>query len=239
MRQPLYLATVLRYSKRVNVNLPFLDGLPNFHYTTRDARPGAKGAQLEKGINAMAEVRAIDGIRRPAILIRSSPSKAGTAETPWEDVIDIDSGLITYFGDHRPETPGSLGSTHGNAALEQAWKLYSQTSPESRLLAPPLLVFVTVRWFGLLDDVREKGAVRFLGPAVLQGMEPVVARDARTGRKYPNYRTTLRLTNLHTAEQAIDWQWINDRKDPGLNLRSTTDHEPSEWTTWRWSRDIS
>lgn len=235
MSQLLYIETVLRYSKQTRIDLPVVDGLLNFHHVTRDSRPGSRGAQLEKGINAMAHVRAADGVRRPAILIRSSPPKAGTAETPWEDVIDLESGRITYFGDHRANTSGPLGSTSGNAALELAWELYSQTSVEARLAAPPLLVFVTTRWFGLLNDVREKGAVRFLGPAVLEEMEPIIAEDARTGAKYPNYRTGLRLTNLNTNEQVIDWQWVNDRKNHLLRLPEATEHEPANWTTWRWS----
>ncbi|MFF4010875.1 hypothetical protein [Streptomyces sp. NPDC001717] len=39
--------------------------------------------------------------RRPAVLIRSSPWKAGTDETPWHDVFDLDNGRVRYFGDHR------------------------------------------------------------------------------------------------------------------------------------------
>lgn len=190
---------------------------------------------LESGINASAIIRAVDGPRRPAVLIRSSPAQAGTERTPWHDVIDLDSGIVTYFGDHKPNTVGRLGTTKGNKVLEEIWSLHASRDPEERKLAPPILFFEKTPWVGRDNETREKGAVRFLGPAVLEEFEPTEAFDERTRQSYPNYRMRLRLTNFLAREHPIDWSWINARKDPKVSLDESLDFEPTAWTTWRWS----
>ena len=144
--QNVHVGVTLRYPKPAKPALPILDGMPNFHHATRDNRPGAAMVILESGINASAEVAAPDGRRRPAVLIRSSPAKAGTETTPWQDIIDLEAGVLTYFGDHKPATPGQLGSTKGNGALETLRGDYFSSDPTRRLAAPPLLVFVTTPW---------------------------------------------------------------------------------------------
>ncbi|MEU5234659.1 hypothetical protein AB0G82_36245 [Streptomyces anulatus] len=54
---------------------------------------------LSKGVNPIAKAKAVDGHRRPVVLIRSSPWKTGTVETPWHDVLDLDNGHVRYYGD--------------------------------------------------------------------------------------------------------------------------------------------
>lgn len=233
--QPVVVGASYRYSKKINPGQRYLDGLPNFHHATHDPRVGAKMPILESGINNLALVQGLDGPRMPGLLIRSSPAKAGTEWTPWKDSIDLKNRVITYFGDHKPSTPGPLGCTKGNTALEQAWVHHQATGPAARLAAPPLLVFVTARWFDIYGGERDKGAVRFLGPAVMEGFEPITAFDDSTGTPYPNYRCHLRLTNMHTDEDIIDWRWINDRKAPSLTTEEAAHYEPAAWADWRWS----
>lgn len=77
-----------------------VDGLANFWRETI-AADGTR-TQLEAGISPIGMVRAIDGRRTPAILLRSSPHKAGSEVTPWQDLFDPDHGHIRYYGDSKP-----------------------------------------------------------------------------------------------------------------------------------------
>lgn len=231
--QDVHVGVTLRYPKPAKPRVPVIDGMPNFHYLTRDERAGATMVILESGINASAEVAGPDGGRRPVILIRSSPAKAGTETTPWQDVIDLDAGLLTYFGDHKPATTGPLGSTKGNKALEACRADFFSRDPVRRMAAPPLLVFVTTPWIDHNFQVRQKGAVRFLGPAALEEMTRIDALDEASGEQYPNYRTTLRLLEPVGAGAPIDWRWVNARKDPRVPLAESVSYEPTSWESWR------
>ncbi|MFI9211563.1 hypothetical protein ACIGW7_26000 [Streptomyces sp. NPDC053253] len=103
-----------------------IDGYPNIHHVT--ASEVLPQIQLSKGINPTARITAPDGRRRPCILIRSSPWKAGTAETPWHDVFDLDNGRIRYFGDHRADHTVPVGTTQGNAVSAQPAMIYGEES---------------------------------------------------------------------------------------------------------------
>ncbi len=231
--QDVYVGATLRYPKPARPSVPILDGMPSFHYVTRDVRPGAAMVILESGINASAKTPAVDGTRRPAVLIRSSPAKAGTERTPWEDIIDVDAGELTYFGDHKPGTTGALGSTKGNKALEEVWGDYFSKDARRRLAAPPFLVFITTPWLDAKFQVRTKGAVRFLGAAVLTEITRIRAVDETSGVEYPNYKTVLRLLEPIDSGASVDWRWINARKDPSLALTDSTEYEPRAWAKWR------
>ena len=93
---------IVRYAKGgsdVEVNI---DGYLNFHYLTHPGDNRFKRLLLESGINRIALVDGVDGPRRPAILLRSSPWKAGHETNPWEDVFDLDHGHVRVF--RRPQT---------------------------------------------------------------------------------------------------------------------------------------
>ena len=90
----------LRYGVPKDTGPPTVDGLTNFWHQT--VAPDGTRTQLEAGINPIAVVRAVDGFRTPAILVRSSPHKAGSEITPWQDYFDPDHGHIRYFGDSKP-----------------------------------------------------------------------------------------------------------------------------------------
>ncbi|MEM1250121.1 MAG: restriction endonuclease, partial [Acidobacteriota bacterium] len=100
---------VLRYPKRGDIKRALdlgdqvpdeIDGLRNFFSLT--FAPGLPLCGLERGINPIAKVSAQDGRRTPAVLISSSPHKAGTDITPWQDHFRPDVGLARYFGDAKP-----------------------------------------------------------------------------------------------------------------------------------------
>lgn len=88
-----------RYARPYNPISEIIDSYPNYFHATFS--PNQKLPLLEGGINPIRKVKAQDGIRRPAILISSSPHKIGSYETPWQDFFDTDNGHIRYFGDNK------------------------------------------------------------------------------------------------------------------------------------------
>ncbi len=80
----------------------------------------------------MAAIKAPDGLRRPAILISSSPHKSGSVVTPWQDFFAPDEGYVRYFGDAKtPGRPAHLAP--GNALLlEQFEHFHSHPDPSYR-----------------------------------------------------------------------------------------------------------
>jgi hypothetical protein len=77
---------VLRYPRDRDPSSPVVDDLANFYFETH--LPGHHFADLSMGITA------VNGPRRPAILIRCSPHKVGSETTPWQDTFDPDNGHV-------------------------------------------------------------------------------------------------------------------------------------------------
>ncbi|MFD7748992.1 hypothetical protein ACFV2V_23630 [Streptomyces sp. NPDC059698] len=138
----LLVGEVLRSSQNRDPLISDMDGHPNIHHRT--ASRILAPIQLSKGINPIAEVKAAGITRRPAVLIRSSPWKAGSVETPWHDEFDLKRGRVVYFGDQRVDHAVPVGGTPGNKVLQRVWASHRAVSPRERALAAPLLVFATV-----------------------------------------------------------------------------------------------
>src|SRR5688572_7082161 len=113
---------VFRYSRPYSPTPSELNGFPNHFSVTH--YPDNSLVTLDSGINPIKTINAIDGQRKPAILIRSSPHKTGTETTPWHDIFDVDNGYIKYFGDNK--VPGQDPSkAPGNKVLLEAYETYS------------------------------------------------------------------------------------------------------------------
>ena len=95
-----------------------IDGLPNFFAATF-TDDGHTQAQLESGINPMRQVGAGEWKHRPAVLIRSSPRKAGSLSTPWHDTYDMDGGRVRYFGDAKVRHMPDPRTSKNNILIEQ------------------------------------------------------------------------------------------------------------------------
>src|SRR5579862_665135 len=98
-RSILEVGRTYRYARPYALTPVEIDGLPNFFAKVGSA--GMKLPTLERGINAMAAVSALDGERRPAILISSSPHKVGSNFTPWQDTFEPDLGFVRFYGDNK------------------------------------------------------------------------------------------------------------------------------------------
>lgn len=202
-----------------------IDGLPNLHHLTA-ATDGTR-ISLASGINLTRTVPAVDGVRRPALILRSSPWNAGHEVNPWHDVYDLDHGYIRYFGDHKVGSTVPLGHTRGNAALLESWSAHRGATPAERLRATPIVVFRSIT----VDGFR-KGRVQFCGLVVMERLEHVVQRDPATGQSFANHVFDLAVLDLVQDDERLDWRWINDRRDPALTTEQTLRHAPTSWKRW-------
>src|SRR5437867_1429739 len=132
---------VLRYGRPYASSPPVIDGFRNYFYVT--GTPGLPLALLERGISPISRVKATDGDRIPAILIRSSPHKIGSDVTPWQDHFDPDNGHIRYFGDSKhPGQDPALAP--GNKVMLEAARTHGSLDAGVRKRAMPILFFRTV-----------------------------------------------------------------------------------------------
>ncbi|MFE5080827.1 restriction endonuclease [Streptomyces mirabilis] len=216
---------VYRYASGKDQTESQVDGFPNFHHVTYS--PGMKRALLERGINGMAKVVAADGVRRPAIFIRSSPWKAGTEQTPWHDVFDMDNGHIRYFGDHKAGLSVAPGTTTGNATLLDAFDSHRGHTPEARAKATPLLLFRSVSRNG-----QPKGYVEFCGLGVIERAERLVQWGGREHSTFVNYVYDIALLDLTAEDEQVTWEWIEARRDPNVNDADALQPAPKAWREW-------
>ncbi|MGW4516453.1 restriction endonuclease [Streptomyces sp. NPDC004393] len=216
---------ILRYPVDKDPTAQTLDGYPNFYFATHT--PGHRRALLEAGINAMAHVKTADGERRPAVLIRSSPWKAGTEQTPWHDVFDLDNGHVRYFGDHKAGLSGPPGSTRGNAALLDAFEGHQAPTPEGRAGAVPLLLFRAVSRNG-----KPKGYVEFCGVGIIERAERLVQWAGRERATFTNYAYDIALIDLTAEDDEVDWAWISVRRDSVASADETLELAPRAWREW-------
>ncbi|NYI70803.1 hypothetical protein GGQ54_001363 [Naumannella cuiyingiana] len=221
---------IVRYARESgNVDV-FIDGYRNFHQLAKSPGISAR-IQLERGINTPAEITAPDARRRPVILLRSSPGKAGSATTPWEDVFDLDHGHARYFGDHKASTVGPIGATQGNRALLDAWQLHGSSARADRVLAPPILL---MRGVSVMRDGKrvDKGHLEFCGVAVIERLEYIVQRDPQTARTFPNLAVDLAVIKLDETTDELDFRWIDDRRDGELTAEQANAKGPASWRRW-------
>lgn len=225
MAGQLRVGQVYRYATGKDPVPADLDGYPNFHHVTHS--PDLKRALLEAGINGMAKVSALDGPRRPAILIRSSPWKAGTEQTPWHDVFDMDNGHVRYFGDHKAGMTAVPGTTTGNAALLGAFTGHQGHTPQERATATPLLLFRAVSRNG-----KPKGHVEFCGLGVIERAERLVQWGGHEHTTFINYVYDIALIDLTDENDEVSWEWIHSRRDVAATDAKALELAPRAWREW-------
>ncbi|WP_042365997.1 restriction endonuclease [Streptacidiphilus neutrinimicus] len=216
---------VLRYTSAKDAAPPLIDGFDNFYFVTES--PGQKRVLLEAGINPVAKVRTPVGARRPAVLIRSSPWKAGSEQTPWHDVFDLDHGHVRYFGDHKVNTDKPVGGTTGNSALLDAFDEHQAPTAAGRAAAAPLLLFRSVSRNG-----KVKGHVDFCGVGLIERAERVVQWAGQARSTFTNYVFDLAVIDLSAEGDKLDWEWITARRDPGRSDADVLKLAPAAWREW-------
>jgi hypothetical protein len=225
MGRKLQVGEVLRYAGAKDATARIIDGYTNFFFVTDTL--GRTRALLEAGINGLARVPNPQGVRRPAVLIRSSPWKAGSEQTPWHDVFDLDNGHVRFFGDHKASLAGLPGSTKGNAVLLEAFEGHQGPTREQRMGSAPLLLFRAVTRNG-----KVKGHVEFCGVALIERAERLVQWAGRERATFTNYVFDLVVIDLAAENEQVDWDWISARRDPARLDEDLLKLAPASWREW-------
>lgn len=223
---------IVRYARGGNAVEVELDGYLNFHYLTKAPNRDDKQLLLEAGINKPAELDAPDGSRRPVVLLRSSPWKAGHESNPWEDVYDLDHGHVRYYGDHKVSTVGPVGVTQGNRALLDAWQFHGSSRRADRLKAPPLSMWRAVPITDERGRTINKGHLEFCGIGIIERLEMVVQRDPRGKGTFPNLVVDIVIVDLANHGDSVDWRWIDDRRNAEMSAEESLRHAPDSWKRW-------
>lgn len=194
-----------------------IDGLRNhFHVTQLQGQPKIN---LSRGINVIRSKGKGPGSGRvAAIILRTSSHKVGSATTPWQDVYDLDRGHLRYFGDNKSRSKRAHEAS-GNKALLEAYETHVRES--NRDNAVPLVFYRS----------EESGKVIFSGFGIIERIE-LVTQVNTAGLSFSNYAFDCVVFNLQDENEQFNWSWINDRRNPKLDLQSTIEHAPSSWKSW-------
>lgn len=218
----LQIGAPLRYARPYNAEPNELDGLPNYFSLTHS--PGLPMALLEAGINPIGSTPR--SRRIPAILVASSPHKAGTEATPWQDFFHPDAGHIRYFGDNK--LPGAdPAESKGNLALLQQFDIEQSRDRAERLKAAPILFFKRTR-----VGPRSKGNVVFQGYGIIERVERVVQHDPSRGCTFTNYAFDFAVFSLIDEGEEFDWSWITSRRNNAIDDEEALKRSPQAWRDW-------
>lgn len=137
-------------------------------------------------------------------------------ETEWPDHLELNSAILTYFGDNR--TAGrDLHEPRGNRLLRDAWQVLGNGA-SGRREAPAFFVFEKT---GSRRDVRFLGLAT-LGVADLEDDLAAVWARTREG-SFLNYRARFTLLDAPVVERAR-----LDALADGTGLGEA----PLAWTRW-------
>ena len=217
---------LFRYSRPYDPTPDQIGDLPNyFHHTFMPEMPLPL---LEAGINPIASIKGAEGAaRRPAILISSSPHKAGSIETPWEDTFDPDNGHIRYYGDNK-SSGQDPAQAPGNKALLSAFNAHSSPDRDVReKQGVPLLFFRRVAHSG-----KAKGHVLFQGFGIIQSVELITQYDAKNQKSFANYVFDFVVFSLKKEHENFAWKWINERRNKNNSATDSNKDAPRSWKDW-------
>jgi hypothetical protein len=221
VRRPLYLGELL-WKPREDDTRPEWREYRNFWRTT-DAADGTHVRQ-SAGINPISRPR--QRRRRPAVAIFITPAGEGH-RLPWLDEVDTDAGFVRYFGDNKPESGKQAEAVAGNAALLDEMSLYGAEERATREQAAPLLFFENV------GSAEGRPLTRFIGFGVIELAHRVT--QLFKGHTFTNYAfdcVLFRGVDDVDGREALDFGWIDDRRDAGLTDVEANTAAPDSWQVW-------
>lgn len=166
----------------------------------------------------------------PALIFHSNPFQKDKSINPWRDVILPTEGVAYYNGDNRfpDRSPGSNppnGSQSGNNKTERLINLYNSHNIDDRLKAPLILLFEQV-----IINEKTNGYRAFKGFGIITKTHIRQQFEANTDRVFSNYLFEISLLQL--PYDGFDWEWINDRRNPIINLTQMLKKTPPSWKKW-------
>lgn len=215
---------IYRYGRPYNRHPEIIETYKNYFYETYTENQ--KYPLLESGINGIQEIKCIDGIRRPAVLISSSPHKIGTLITPWQDYFDPDNGHIRYYGDNkRPDQDPSLSP--GNKLLLECYKKHSSDVEEMRKESVPLIFFRRTS-----VNKKVKGFIQFQGFGIIRSIKLISQYDRKNNRTFPNIEFDFVVFSIVKEHENFSWDWISKRRDSTKTILETHEFAPDSWKVW-------
>lgn len=140
------------------------------------------------------------------ILVSNQNTKYGN---PWEDIVDLNSSTIKYWGDAKHHEKMNYQSFKGNQRLLQTWHTILDGKLEH---VPPILHF----------SKPKNGLVQFDGLCVMSNLETTWFEDK--GSPVKNYRCELTILDIEEVE--ISWLHYRARCE---DLSKLNDSAPKTW----------
>lgn len=160
---------------------------------------GADPLQHLLGVGLQGGIRAKGGLRATRLVaLRTSG-----ADPDWPDVLDLSTGMLTYYGDNRQ--PGAdLHQTprHGNLTLRNTFDL-AHGDAEARRSVPPYFFFEKA---GPGREIVFRGVLAPGAPDLTADEDLVAVWRSQGGRRFQNYRAKFTVLDIAVASRA----WIDD-----------------------------
>jgi len=145
------------------------------------------------------------------VLVTHEKSAAGNLN-PWEDIVDLSTAEILYWGDSKAHPKKRLDDFAGNAVLR---RVFDYLLDGDRAAAPPVLHF----------SKPEQGVVKFNGLCVLERLDLAWFYDA--GQPVRNYHARLRILDCDKVPLA----WLHHRAQ--AETVASLDNHPGCPIVWR------
>jgi len=215
----IHVGDVFRNPLRGRIDEPYVDGFRNIKHLTRGRfdRPGNFG----QGMPRFAKLTM--GPRRHRIPATWFHSKKVHKEYP--DEIDIEKRYVKYYGDNgwnnrRGEPHSSADDSYGIKMFNKIERLYFSNNTEERGVAPPILI---TQEYSMNNLAMRK----FIGVGVLVSRDTIIQSDQRG-----NFENVLYHVGLLDLPDGFDWGWIDDLRDPNLDVEATFNKAPASWRDW-------
>jgi hypothetical protein len=204
------------------------DGRPNWFYYSDNSEnvhndgSDYPGLRFQAGIwNPQKVVN--NGVERvPAIICSTSLHQAGSAETPWTDVIEHSKREATYYGDNKPPANPDASLVRGNSEMLRAFKLHHSKLEEDRSNAPPILLIST------RDENGPRSGYKVLEGLCLIESYKLIEQDTPEAT-FANYEFRLKLLDMESCNGLLEMDWIHARRDPNISNKEANRFAPDCW----------
>ena len=185
---------------------------------------GSKGNQSDDIFNKLLGLENSGGFR--ALKSRTEPTMlalvSSTEEPEWPDLLDIETGIFTYYGDNR--TPGHTlldTSKKGNKCLENLFN-WTHAGGDKRKKIPPIFIFIKEGKKG--RDYRFKGLAVPGNPIFSQTEDLASIWKSKNGQRFQNYKAIFSVLSV----DKISREWIADIQEGNTFSKNC----PDVWKKW-------